>query len=482
MSSLKRKSAVALAWDFGGLLINRGSGFIISIFLARILSPEEFGLVGMAMVFIAISQVFIDVGFASALIQRKENSNLAYSSVFYFNLFSGIILTAVFYFIAPFIGGFYDNIEISRIVRWLSLSFLFNSLNQVQSAILTKQLNFKVLTIRNVIASTIAGVLGVIAAYQGLGVYALVTQSLSGALISTILLWSISSWKPSLFFSFKELKGLMGFSAYVFFDRLVSTVFNKLDVLIIAKVFSPATLGFYSRAVSLKDQVSTYSTGSIQKVFFPVLSKLQDKPKEYSRIYFKVISVVSFISYFLTGILYVTGEHIIINLFGSKWEPSVEIFQILILSVCLYPLNAMMVNAFMSRGFSKVNFRIGLLRKFFRIIPLVFAYYFGLYEFIIAVVLTSYFLTVVNMFFLRNYFKLSIKKHLIKIFEGSIPLIILIVCYHYFELYSFILSAITSIIFGLVYIVFNKVLKTEGYIFIQENTLKQYENWKLKRK
>src|SRR5690606_24196071 len=119
MSSLKKKSVIALAWDYVGLLLNKGSGFIISIFLARLLSPEEFGLVGMAYVFIAISQVFIDVGFASALIQRKENSDLAYSSVFYFNIFSGLVLTAVFYFVAPLIGNFYENNEVINLVRWL---------------------------------------------------------------------------------------------------------------------------------------------------------------------------------------------------------------------------------------------------------------------------------------------------------------------------------------------------------------------------
>jgi len=218
LSSLKRKSAIALAWDFGGLLANRGAGFIISIFLARLLSPEEFGLVGMATVFIAITQVFIDVGFSTALIQRKENSDLVYSSVFYFNLFAGAILTIGFYFFAPLIGDFYGNMEVSKILRWLSLTFLFNSLNQVQSAILVKQLNFKVLTIRNIIASVIGGGLGVLAAFQGFGVYALVIQSLSTAILSVILLWSISNWRPSFIFSLNELKGLLSYSGFYYFS------------------------------------------------------------------------------------------------------------------------------------------------------------------------------------------------------------------------------------------------------------------------
>ena len=480
MSSLKRKSAIAIAWDFGGLLLNRGSGFIISIFLARLLSPEEFGLVGMAMVFIAISQVFIDVGFASALIQRKENSNLAYSSVFYFNLFSGLILTGMFYFLAPFIGKFYDSIEVTTLVRWLSLSFLFNSFNQVQSTILKKELNFKVLTIRGVIASNIAGILGIIAAFQGFGVYALVIQTLTSAILSTILLWSISSWKPSLHFSFKELRGLIGYSSYVFFDQIVSTAFGKIDVMVIAKLFSPATLGFYSRAVSLQSQVSIYSTSSIKKVFFPVLSSLQNDKKGYERVYFKVISVVAFISYGLTGVLYVLGESIIIGLFGEKWSPSVEIFEILILSVCNFPISTMIINAFMSKGFSKENFKIGLLRKSVRIIPLCLAYFYGIYEFTVAVVVVSYIMTFVNVLLLNYYTKLSLKKLIQKIYEGMIPLISLFILMNYFEFYSLLTNVLIAIIFVILNIGYNYLLKTEGFEFILVNVKKGIENWKSK--
>lgn len=474
MSSLKRKSAIALVWDFGGLLINRGSGFIISIFLARLLSPEEFGLVGMAAVFIGISQVFVDVGFASALVQRNENSNLAYSSVFYFNIFSGALLTSVFYLLSPYIGNFYDNTEITSIVRWLSLSFLFNSLNQVQSAILTKQLNFRVLTIRNVVASILAGIVGVIAAYQGLGVYALVLQSLINSVMSTILLWSISSWKPSLLFSFKELKGLMGFSSYVFFDRLVSTAFRKLDVLIIAKVFSPATLGFYSRAVSLKDQVTTYSSASIQKVFFPVLSSLQNNSKDYTNIYFRVISIVTFVSFFLTGILFFMGRELIIGLFGQKWEASVPIFEVLVLGVCTYPLNSMIVNAFMSKGLSKENFRIGLFRKLIQIGPLLLAYFYGIFEFTVAVVAISYLLTFINIYYLNKYTQLSIRDHVNKLVDGVLPLVPFVVISKLVEMDELKLKLILLITFVITYILYNWVKGTEGLKFMIVNGKKLF--------
>lgn len=481
MKQLKNKTTVALIWDMTGLLINKGSTFIISIFLARLLSPSEFGLVGMAAVFIAISQVFIDVGFSTALIQRNENTNLVYSSVFYFNILSGIALTSLFYFIAPLVGTFYNNLEVVGIVRWLSLGFIFNSFNQVQSAILIKQLNFKVLTIRNIVASIISGLLGVFAAFKGLGVYALVVQSLSNAAISTVLLWSISNWKPSLLFSIKELRGLLGFSSYVFFDRIVSTIFSKMDIMIIAKVFSPATLGFYSRAVSLKDQVTIYSTSSIQKVFFPVLSSLKDNKVEYNKIYYKVISIVSFISFFLTGLLFLLGKEIIIGLFGQKWEASVPIFEVLVLGVCTYPINAMIVNAFMSKGLSKENFRIGLIRKFIQVIPLVLAYFYGIFEFTIAVVFISYLLTFMNIYFLKKYTLLSIRKHLIKLSDGLAPLLLFVFIYKFLGIERLIIKLPLLLAFIVTYFLYNKLRQTEGYLFLLSNFKTIINHYKIKK-
>jgi O-antigen/teichoic acid export membrane protein len=469
MSSLKKRSTTALAWDMGGTIMRQGSGFVISIFLARLLSPEEFGLIGMAMVFIGISQVFIDVGFSSALIQNKENTNLTYSSVFYLNIFAGIVLTAIFYFAAPLVGNFYENQEITVLVRWLSLIFVFNSLNLVQQAILQRKLNFKILTLRLVIASAVGGILGVIFAFQGYGVYALVIQQISTAILSTILLWTTSGWKPDFKFSMVEVKKLTGFSAFVFFDRFVSTIFQQLDVLLIGKIFSPATLGFYTRAVSLQQLVTTYSSGSLTKVFYPVLSELQDKEEQYAKVYFKVISVVSFISFLITGLLYVAGADIIIILFGEKWKPSIEIFQVLVIGICTYPLNSMMVNAFMSKGKSKENFYIGLFRKAVRIIPLVLAFFLGIFEFTVAVVIVYYFLTITNIYFLNKYTGLGIRQHFKKIFEGALPLIIVILLFQLPFFDNIFTRALLCVLYIISYLLYSYSIKSEGFIFIITN-------------
>ncbi|MBK6266501.1 lipopolysaccharide biosynthesis protein [Marivirga sp. S37H4] len=478
MSTLKNRSAKAFAWNIAGTILRQGSGFIISIFLARLLEPAEFGLVGMAMVFISVSQVFIDVGFASALIQNKDNTNLTYSSIFYLNFAAGLVLTAIFYLSAPFIGDFYGDAEITSLVRWLSLIFVFNSLNLVQTSILKRKLNFKVLTLRNVIASTVGGVLGVICAFLDFGVYSLVVQQIVTAILGTILLWTTSGWKPDLKFSWYEVKRLSGFSAFVFFDQFTSTIFRKLDILLIGKVFSAATLGFYTRAVSLKDQVILYTTTSLVSVFYPVLSGLQDNHQEYSRVYFKVISVVAFASYALTGLLYIMGGDIIIILFGDKWEPSIPIFQILILAVCTAPINGMMVNAFMSKGRSKENFYLGLIRKLIKVIPLLVAYYYGIFEFTVAVVIAEYFLTAMNMYFTKKILKIPLSIHFRKIFESIIPLAIAIFCFHFVDLPHILSRVMLAFGFLAVYLLYNYLIQTEGLLFVWENFRKYLKNRK----
>lgn len=478
--SLKNQSAKALGWDLGGTLAKSLSGFVISIFLARLLTPEEFGLVGMAMVFITVSQVFIDVGFASALIQNQRTTNLSYSSVFWLNIFLGALLTLLFYFVAPYIGEFYNNQEVTNLVKWLSLIFVFNSFSIVQSALLKKKLDFKVLSMSNMLAGVIGGIIGVIFAFLDYGVYSLVVQNIVTAVLITFFLWSAADWKPDFKFSIIELKKLAGFSSFVFFDRFASSIFQRLDILVIGKVLSPATLGFYTRAVSLKGQVTTYSSSSIAKVFFPVLSTLQGDEKEFSRIYFKVISLVSVISFGLTGILYGLGQDIIITLFGDKWMPSVAIFQILIISACNYPLNSMMVNAFMSKGRSKENFYIGLFRKAVRVIPLYLAYAYGIIAFAIGVVVVSYFLTVTNAIFLQKYTGLSFSMHMKKIFEGIIPLLLLIVIFYLISPTSIVYRVGLTLIFIVVYLAYNHLLKTEGYEFIKANLPNAIKKLKMK--
>jgi O-antigen/teichoic acid export membrane protein len=448
-------------------MINQGSTFVVSIFLARLLDPEDFGLVAMAMAFITIANVFVDVGFSAALIQRNDNTDKTYSSIFYFNIFAGATLTVLTYFAAPLIGNFYENQEVTDLTRWLSLMFLFNSFNRVQHAILNKNLEIKKQTVRSFSASVISGVAGVLAAYAGYGVYSLVVQTLTFAVMSTILIWSITDWRPSLYFSYAEIKKLLGFSLYAFFERVLNNIFIRLDVLLLAKLFSPLTVSFYTRASTLKDFVTKYSSASIIRVLFPVLSHLKDDHKAYENVYFRMFSIIALFSYLLTGVLYFMGSEVIILLFGNKWTATIPIFQILILSSCNIPLNSLMWNAMMSKGKAKENFYFGTVKKLIGLLPFGFAMYFNdIWWFTVTWVASNFVITILNIFMLKRHSNLSIGRHFAGLFAGFIPLVPSLLLFEWLGLNQFSTKLMFTIVYILVYLIFSLITKNQGLLYI----------------
>jgi O-antigen/teichoic acid export membrane protein len=472
LNSIKKKTIKAFSWDFIGRLFSQSSTFIVSIFLARLLNPEDFGLIAMAMAFIHIGGVFIDVGFSAALIQNKENSDLTYNTVFIFNIIAGAFLTCIVYFSSDYIGVFYNDEQVAVLVKWLSLFFIFNSFNRVQNTILSRKLNFKALTIRMFIASTLGGVIGVTAAYNDYGVFSLVIQILTTAILSTILLWSTSKWKPKLQFSFQEMKKLFGFSVFAFLERIMNNIFLRLDVLLLAKIFNPIAVGFYTRAATLQDQATKYSSSSIIRVLFPVLSKYQDNPIEFRRIYLKMFEIISFLSFGLTGLLFILGSDIIISLFGEKWAPSIPIFQILILASATIPLNSLMWNAIMSQGKSKENFYLGLLKKTISLVPFIIAIRYNILYFTIAWVIAKYIATSLNMMLIYKLSSVSIRAQILSIFKTSTPLIFGVVLFYLADLQNMGTRIASAMIFFVIYIVFAALIKNQGFIYIQ-NTIKE---------
>ncbi len=219
--SLKDKSAKALGWSFIETMSTQGISFIVSIVLARLLEPAEFGLVGMAMVFTSLSSLFINMGFTTALVQTDNESSIARSTVFFFNIFMAGLLVIFFYYSAPYIARFYGEEQITSIVRWYSLSIFIGSFSVVQSTLLTKYLKFKDLAVRRFLAVFVAAIVGLVMAFKGYGVYALVGQSVASSIVGVVVLWSVAEWRPRLEFSVKALKELAGFSTYVFFTQAI---------------------------------------------------------------------------------------------------------------------------------------------------------------------------------------------------------------------------------------------------------------------
>ena len=249
--SLRIKTLHALSWSLLESVGLRGSQFVIGIILARLLVPEQFGLIGMVTIFMAVARSFLDSGFGAALIRRRATSQTDICSIFYFNIVVGLAAAGLLCLVAPWIAAFYNQPILTPITRALSLTIVINSFGLIQNAILTKQINFKTLTKVGLTAGLLSGVIGIIFAVGGFGVWSLVVQQICGSFFGTICLWSLNSWRPALVFSLKSLQEMFGFGSRLLVSGLLNQIFDNIYLLVIGKLFSAIDLGFFTRAKTL---------------------------------------------------------------------------------------------------------------------------------------------------------------------------------------------------------------------------------------
>lgn len=472
--SLNSKSKTALLWSFSGSLIKQVVFLFISIIIARILGPEKIGIVAMSVVFISISGMLIDSGFTSGLIQQEESKDITYSSVFYFNLFLSVLLSLIIVLLADKISVFLEEPRVKSILYYLAIIPPVSALGIVQAAILKREIDFKNLTIIDIVSNIVGGIFGVIAAYLGYGVYSLVIQQILTVLIGTIMLWFTTKWIPKLEFSFLEIQQLYQFSGYVFLDTLFQRVFKHIDTIFIAKAFSPVVLGFYSKADSLKAQVVAYATNSISKVMYPVFSRLQNDERAFKATYFKTFNIVTGLVVLLVAPLFFLGHFIIIFLLGEEWEPSVVLFQILILTALTNPHVSMMSRAILSKGYSKLMFKIGMISRFIKLLPIVAGLMYGIQEFTIAMLVASVIIFIMLSFFVYKKLNINFWAQLKNILKPNMVFIVFILANYFFlfKINTFYLVAV----FLVCHIIFIISIKHDSYIFIKHNIIKLLNN------
>jgi O-antigen/teichoic acid export membrane protein len=421
MKFLKSKARRAFAIDFLGTFLNGILTFIISIILARILTPEDFGVMAVALALVALSTVLVDGGFSKALIQDNQINSISINSVFFFNLTIGLVLTILVFVIAKPLSLFYENSEIERILKFVSPIFILHSLTVVPTALFEKNLNFKPLVLRRVIGAGLSGILAIGLAYSGFGVYSLVAQHLSAAFIIMCVLWLASSWRPKMEFSSKEIMRLGSFGGYIIFNNLVTTLFKRLDVFLLGKLISAGSLGYYTRGLSLKEYQNKYLTATFRRVFFPVLSNLQENEDQFHSTFLKVTSLLGMLSYTLAAILYVGADEIVIGLYGNQWSETIPLFELMILGACNYPINAMIVNAFNAKGYARLNFKIGLIRKALSLLPFILLIQYSLTEFLVAQIVVSFVSTLMNSTLLSHFVGVSFRAMIKDIYLPILP-------------------------------------------------------------
>ncbi len=476
MSSLKAQGTKAFIWDFMGKMATYGTGFVVSIFLARLLEPSDFGLVAMMMVIISIAGIFSDVGLGGALIQRQRVRPIHYSSVFYFNIFVGLLLALLTYFSAPMISEFYGNEQLLPLAEVLSLLFVINAFSSVQNARLRKDLNYALLAKVSFISSLVSGTIGISLAFLGAGVWSLVAQALSMGVVYNILIWSTANWMPGMIFSWKALVQLWGYGFRMFLSGFLNTVYTQLDFIIIGKLFAPATLGFFERAKSLHGMAMQYSSSSLMAVLFPVLSKVQKDLPRFQNIVLKSLGIISFVTFVVIGGLYLISHELIVLLYGQKWLPSIYYFKILILSGFAYPVSALLVNVLSSRGNSKAFLRLEIYKKLIGSISLIVLYFFGIEMFLYALIVQAF----INGYILNIlYASREISVPFIKfskplITQAVIAVVSVTLTTLFFKGIAFsdiIMILIKGTLFLVLYVGFSYLFKTSSFRYFLEQTM-----------
>lgn len=457
----------AFIWDFLGKLAIQGTSFVVTMILARLLEPSDFGLIAMLMVVVGIAQVFTDVGLGGALIQRSNALPIHYSSVFYFNLFIACILTLITFFSAGLIADFYSNPALIPLTQTISVLFIISALSSVQTIRLRKHLKYALLTKAGFISSLLSGVVGITLALDGAGVWGLVAQIISQAVFYNIILWKFTDWTPALMFSFNALKQLWGFGFRMFLSNLLDAIHNQIDFLIIGKIFSAATLGYFQRAKQFNALVIQYSSGSLMSVMFPILSKVQGDLPRFQSIVFKALEILSFVTFLLLGGLYLNSQELIVFLFSDKWLPSVKYLEILLLSGFGYPLSALLVNILSSRGNSKAFLKLEIIKKSIFTLNLLNAVYYGIEIYLYGLVVVSFLAVFLNILFASKELNVGIlnfiKPILTQMLLSITAVIFTFQIVRLINVNMFFTLLIQSIVFSLLFIIINFLFKTKSY-------------------
>lgn len=399
--SLKSKTIIGFFWSFLDLFANHGIQFGVQIILARLLLPEHFGIIGMILVLIAVSNAIVDSGFSQALIRDQHTTQEDYSTVFYFNLFISLVLYGLLFCTANMISVFFEEPQLTKIIRVLSLVLIINSVAIIQKAMLVKKVDFKTLTKISVIAVLISGSLTVFLAMAGFGVWSLVINMIALQSIQSGLLWYFNKWIPSFTFKVQSFKKFYSFGYKLLLSGLIDTLFYYIYFVIIGKMYSTNQLGYYTNAVKIKDLASFSIVSTVQRVTYPVLSSIQQEEERLKYGFKSVIKTSAFISFPLMVGLAAIAKPLFIVLFGDKWIPSVTYFQLLCFAGMLYPLHAINLNVLQVKGRSDLILLLEIVKKSLLTILIVLSllFEFGIIGLIWTAIIYSFVSFSINSYF-----------------------------------------------------------------------------------
>jgi len=419
--SLKGQAIGGVIWTVADTFILKGMSFIATLVLARWLGPAEFGLVGMIAVFIAIGASLTDSGLTNSLIRAKEKDHHDFTTVFWLNLGMSAMVYCTLFLVAPLIADFFNQPVLTGLVRLYCLSFVISAFSAVQLARLTSSMAFKKIAKLNIPGTILGVVVGLTLGYLGYGAYAIVWMYLTTQMIQSIMLWSTSDWKPTFSYSKDKARYHYSFGYKLMLSGLINTIFQNIYNIVIGRLYTPTTLGYFERSRTFNMYPITMLTSVLSKVTYPLLANIQDDKVKVGIVYRKILRLALFIIAPLMLIGAAVAEPLFNIVLGKEWSNAVPFFQILCLGTLLYPIHAFNLNVFMVYGRSDLFLKLEIIKKIVIVIAIFIGYWFGIYGLVWSSVVTSYIALLINTHYSADMINYSQKQQ----FFDMLPTLVL---------------------------------------------------------
>lgn len=420
--NLKTQALSGVIWSFIQRFGSMAIAFVSNIVLARLLTPDDYGTIGMLMIFIAVANTFVDGGFGSALIQKKEPTKEDYSTIFWWNMFLSTVIYAILYVSAPAISRFYDLPILCDVLRVQGLVLIINALSIIQQNQLRKQLKFKRLAVVTVIAAVLSAGIAIYLAYINWGVWALVAQQLLLSLFTAIILWVLNRWCPNIVFSKESFRQLFSFGGFILLSNLINTLCNNIQGLLIGKFFVPATLGFFTQAKKLEEVASTSISSVIDQVTYPIFSSYQDNKESLLNVLRMIVTTIAYVTIPILFLLILLAKPIIITLYTEVWAESIPYFKILCLAGVAICMQGIHYYSVASVGRSKELFNWTIIKRVLTLIVVMGGLLlFGIYGLLFGTAIGSWIIYICNAYLSSKFIGYSFKKQ----FCDLIPIILI---------------------------------------------------------
>ncbi len=471
-NSLKNKAITGAFWRMGADGFSKIVNFVISIILARLLLPEDYGIIALVSVFVVICDKIVVSGLATSLIQKKDADNKDFSTIFYFSLGVSIVLYVVLFFTAPFIADFYGSYDrelLVSVIRVMSLQLITGAVNSVQSAYVSRNLKFKCFFWSSMGSALISGVVGIYMAYIGYGVWSLVAQYLLKEVGTLTVLWITAKWRPSLDFSFERFKSLYSYGWKIFSASMIKTLYNDLRSLVIGKFYSPESLAFYNKGQSFPQLVESSVSGTIDSVFFPTISKKQSSKIEMLSMLRRTIKISTYILTPLLVGLAATATSLITVLLTEKWLDSVFYLQIISFSFVFVPIEIENLQSIKAIGRSDLVLKLEIIKRILGIIFLIFAMPFGVKMISVSLLVSNILSAVINALPNKKLFSYNYREQIFDILPSFImSLLMYLIVYpiSYLSLSPIFILLIQIVVGIVVYLLLSIVMRNDNFFYI----------------